>query len=124
MGSALTILFMDNETLERRFYSVLGNVLGHSDSDLEPFKRLEELGADRRDPILIIVDLEAEFRISIPDDEDSEGNFVRFAINETFTVTQCLDLVKQRIVESTCPHCGELEAYCSCEEPAAYGFTH
>ncbi len=82
---------MDPEDLERRFYGVLGEVLGHSDADLDPTKTLRQLGAGTWDAMAIQIELELEFKITIPDLESlgmSEN-----AIDEDCTVAHCLNLV-------------------------------
>lgn len=83
---------MDTETIERKFYEVLGEVLGHSDADLDTTKTLRELGATEVDAMSIQIELELEFNIAIPDLESlgmSEN-----AIHAGITVEECLAMVK------------------------------
>ena len=88
---------MDTETIERKFYGVLGEVLGHSDADLDTAKTLRELGASEVDAMSIQIELELEFKITIPDLESlgmSEN-----AIHAEITVAECLNLVKAQITK-------------------------
>ena len=83
---------MDTETIERKFYEVLGEVLGHSDANLDDEKTFRELGASEVDAMSIQIELELEFSIAIPDLESlgmSEN-----AIHADTTVAECLAIVK------------------------------
>jgi acyl carrier protein len=64
---------MGGESLQARLYSVVANQLGVESEDLVPEAHiLDDLGADSLDVVELVMALEEEFDIEVPD-QDVEG---------------------------------------------------
>lgn len=81
---------MERNKIEKKVNDVLNDVLGIDYSDIKDDAVLEtDLGADSIDAVEIVLELEHEFDISIPD-EKMNGN-------ESCTVKEVYDLVENAL---------------------------
>lgn len=81
---------MERDKIEKKVNDVLNDVLGIDYSDIKDDAVLEtDLGADSIDAVEIVLELEHEFDISIPD-EKMNGN-------ESCTVKDVYDLVENAL---------------------------
>ena len=81
---------MNREEIERKVNDVLNDVLGIAYSEIKDDSVLEDdFGADSLDAVEIVMELEREFGISIPDE--------KLYGSESCTVKDIYDLVQQSL---------------------------
>ncbi|MCX5865988.1 MAG: acyl carrier protein [Proteobacteria bacterium] len=69
-------------TLEDKVANIIADQLGMGTEEIQPEARfLEDLGADSLDLVELVMAMEDEFGISIPDDKIEEIKTVRDAVN-------------------------------------------
>ena len=86
------------DEIQARVIKIVGTISGIPTDEIEPEATFEELDLDSLSRIEVLVELEREFEIATPDDEDDEA-----LVSRIHSIAGAAQLVEQNLAAQSIP---------------------